>query len=332
MKILLVGTGMMGQRHISSLFNNVKNLDLVIYDKNNKTLQKIKSIWGEKIGLYANSLEEINDTFDGAVISTNAKNRKEIIRSVLEMGVKNLLIEKPVEQSLERFYDTVKLFDNSRAKGYVNFTRRCFDKYEYFYDLINNAPQFKGKKVITILGGALGIGCNGIHLIDLVIKLLDPSSYKIKMAQISDEIVLSGRGKEFTDFGGKVLIEFYDMDKNMISELFIFLASYSSAPSFMSILGKHARVDIDEAQGKYKLTMRKPDSKLPVYRYYGDYDGVNTFDLNLPDLDVGVKEWLKSFQGEKIRLPEVRDTSMAHKIIFEWLGYSKKYKGVFPIT
>jgi predicted dehydrogenase len=273
------------------------------------------------------------DHFDACIVSTSAQSRLELIEMLSDLKITNMLIEKPVEQSLKRFHSVVQVLEKRAVHARVNFVKRTFKKYPEIKALIDYAPQFKGRKQVSILGGAIGIGCNASHLVDLIFYLFGVSSYKIIAAEISDTLIASGRGAQYFDFGGWCSIELSNPTGDSVGEMHINLSSESSAPYTISILGEHGRIDIDEIQNIYTVTMRSKDSSLPIYRYFGDYGGFESCSLEIDGIGCGVKNWLAMLSDrEECKLPTVKESELVHQLIFEWLSHSRRYKEVFPIT
>ena len=50
-------------------------------------------------------------------------------------------------------------------------------------------------------GGAIGLGCNGIHYLDKFILFSGNEMPNIKWVNLSNEIIKSGRGNHFFDYG-----------------------------------------------------------------------------------------------------------------------------------
>jgi predicted dehydrogenase len=340
MRLLLIGAGSMGIRHIRSIVNLLKpEVSLVVIDSNQEAVKNVQEMFSSSIDQISfTTLEEVSGYFDGAVVSTSAMNRKEIIQKlVVDHGIKNLLIEKPVEQSYASVCHIVDILDQYNAKAYVNFIRRPVPQYQRLLEIVQDYSQFNsGVNEINISGGAVGIGANGIHLIDFVVWFVNAFSYRIKYAQISPDLIPSGRGKHYSDFGGLALIDLFDVSGKLKAKTYFNLSSQSSIPYSFTINGPHARLTIDEFQKTYTLTMREELSVLPYYRYFTDYSPIETYPLEL-DLEqvvevMGIQEWSKSFKNQKVRLPEVKETLLAHRILFDWLEYSNEFSNRFPIT
>ena len=338
LNILLAGAGFMGRRHLHSLLNHpdiekvyVTDSFPAVFDivRNEFTADELSRITFLNEGLQA----DIKGKTDAALISTSAQNRGLLIQEVIDLGIKNILVEKPVEQSYKKVLQVVEVAKKNDAKVFVNFTRRAYAAYLELFRFISSTDQFKGKMEFIISGGALGIGCNGSHLIDLCLWLSGAENFEILGAGINDTLVTSGRGKNYADFGGWIDVKLLDKNNAECGNICARLSSESTAPHGITILGTHARIDLDEIHKQYTFTLRKPDSQLPLHRYASDYNQPETVNYNLENWDIAVNEWVKSIRGQqKILLPFLADSLLVHRLVFDWLNYSKEFKDEFPIT
>ena len=79
-------------------------------------------------------------------------------------------------------------------------------------------------------------------------------------------------------------------------------------------------------------TLRNVESKFPIHRYHADYMPDKVYhlkDLSIPEL---TSQWIDDIAQGNERLPNLRESIKAHRLMFEWLSYSKKFKEKFPIT
>ena len=113
-----------------------------------------------------------------------------------------MLIEKPVEQSIQKFDEIALKIKEQNAVAHVNLTFHAIEQYQDFSNWINKAKQFKGKKQIHLSGGAIGIGANGCHYLDIIVSYAGATRYRIQAATIDETRIPSGREDECSDFGG----------------------------------------------------------------------------------------------------------------------------------
>ena len=103
---------------------------------------------------------------------------------------------------------------------------------------------------INFTGGALGIGANGIHYLDLLFFLYNAKKAKIAYATIEPETIESGRGSSFKDFGGLIVLEFEDESGKYLGRGTLSLSSTSSVFGGWEIIGSNGRIRINELENQ----------------------------------------------------------------------------------
>ena len=71
---------------------------------------------------------------------------------------------------------------------------------------INKFCKKENNFVMMLNGGAIGLGCNGIHYLDKFILFSGNEMPNIKWVNLSNEIIKSGRGNHFFDYGGDFIL------------------------------------------------------------------------------------------------------------------------------
>lgn len=198
--VLIVGFGMIGCRHAQSLLDSgYKNISIL--DENNENIQKGLATIG-----YSDSDVEILKSFDHinddipelAIISTSAEPRFDIYKNLLSRNIKNFLLEKVVFQSRSQFNNALNLEKKARANSYCNFPNRYFDNY---IKLKNQLFKIEDPIIMFVNGGNCGMGCSGIHYLDLFEYLTGESIFNSKSI-FEDWEKENKRGKSYTDFSG----------------------------------------------------------------------------------------------------------------------------------
>ena len=165
-KVLVVGFGNIGCRHVQSLLKNKVHYEIHILEtsKSNikKNLKKIDANMNDFI--WHNHLEEVQ-VLDIAIIATSSAPRFDIMKYLLKIGFKTFLVEKIVFQSEQQFNIIKRDLLKHGAVAYCNFGNR----YVKAYNEIKKIIQFSKNQIsIEINGGLFGLGCNAIHYIDLL--------------------------------------------------------------------------------------------------------------------------------------------------------------------
>jgi len=339
MKVIIIGAGRMGQRHgvgaaSSSIVSKVKFLDIST-DALMTASENLKSVQGhEKIsfGLLNDSNEEKN-TYNIAIFAATAANRIQTCKEIIERySPSHVLIEKPLGQSFAEVEKLHEFFSKQKLTASVNLNMRIYDCFIQLKKDIATYPQFKGDKVITLNTGSIGISANGIHYLDLFYFILGADNAEIISAEVEPNLIPSGRGPQFSDFGGWCTIKFYKQEK-YIGRVHLSITAQSTVFGGWDIVGPHGRITINEIPGTRTDVLRKEDSIMPLNRYAADYLAPVENPLNTPAfLGDLTKMWIEELNNNKNILPELKESLKAHKLMFDWLSHSKTHQKVFPIT
>ncbi len=332
---MIIGSGRMGLRHLKGLLTISSVNQLVVVDKFVDALEAAKNKIDDDRVKYC-LLEDIINfqkfNYKLVVLATTANERIKTLAKLNSFKFEYLLIEKPIAQSMNEVLEIVLLLNKLKIKCFVNLNMRMYDyfvKLKYDFD---NIQQLKGEKSISINTGALGIGANGIHYLDLAYFLLDADEAEIVASEIEDHEIESGRGSNFKDFGGWALIKYY---KNKVyrGKLYLSMTSNSSAFGSWDIICKHGKISIDEANGIRVDTYRSQNSNLPTYKYFIDYEKAFETRIISPNLsDITASWFTEIIKSNSSKLPFIEKTLMAHSLLFNWLENNKQVVKHFPIT
>lgn len=336
MKVLIIGAGRMGMRHAIGIapvsqINNITMADISIYAiqnakdqlKDNSNRNKFSYILFDEINL-------VND-FDCGIIAATAENRIELCQKAVNAGCKYVLVEKPLGQSLGEVNELIAYFSKIGVKAYVNLNMRVYPDSIKLKNDLKLFPQFKGKKSISINTGTVGIGANGIHYLDYLFFLTEADNAEIIAAEIDDITIPSARGIQFKDFGGWCLIRF-SKENNEVAKAFISINTESTVFGGWDIVGPNGRITINECSGKRIDYLRDPDSQMPIQRYNADYEQPVESIYYSPMLGDLTRLWIEGLMKNEDLLPSLDEALSSHKLMFEWLQYSKDFQNVFPIT
>ena len=111
MNILISGFGNIGCRHAQSLLASKHDYKLFVIEPSNKSFESGLSIIGANKDDFVrfHSINELQSGIDLAISSTCAEPRYDIIKNLIEYGVKLFLIEKIAFQSLAQFDNIIKI-------------------------------------------------------------------------------------------------------------------------------------------------------------------------------------------------------------------------------
>ena len=165
-RVLIVGAGAIGVRHLQSLVRVVRPLDVDVIDPSEPARQNAARLLAEVGGLPAGEARFHSDFArisapDIAIIATNARERGRVIADALNLGCNRLVLEKVLFTKLSDYYTVEHLLYQNGASAWVNCPRAGYPSFKRLAGLIG------GKKfTYRVEGNGWGLGCNLIHHID----------------------------------------------------------------------------------------------------------------------------------------------------------------------
>lgn len=304
----LSALGMMGRRHLKGLVR--AGFTVVASDPNPEVFEIARNELAEA-GLSGHQLlaaEKMPAAVDVAIFSETTLSRLSNLRALLSrIQVGRILLEKPISADPAE-YD--KFLELARVHGVadrvqVNFIRRTWPHVQRLAEMCAQERRFS----MTLNGGAIGLGCMGIHYIDTFMCLSGDERPDVRWAALSSETVKSGRGSQFQDFGGDFVLE------GSRGRLLASLAADSSANVIMTVRGEHFMAQLDYSEMHWKIARRKPESTLPFYRYGADYEVVEQGRMEIPAMDVVTEAWALG----KVDLPSLEHALVTHRVLDEVL-------------
>ena len=297
-KIILVGCGNIGSRHLQGLVKLPYPLDIVIIDPNQNSQKLAKSrldeINFEKSHISFTWTESISDldSSDLVILATPSPKRVELIKQLLESGNKRFLVEKMVCQSEDEYDKLLSMAKTYNSLLWVNAPRRTFESYQEL------RKKIQGSKLshIVVNAGNMGLGSNAIHFIDLFSWFTNDNQIILDGDYLFEKIFPNQRGEEFMEFAGTIL----GHNKNGSMILLNFLP-VNNHPLTVSFFGKDLTLIVDETNKKiYDLKNLK--SELFFHTEFQ-----STLTTQIVD-DILTKDDCK--------LPSLEDSFIAHKELF----------------
>jgi hypothetical protein len=302
-KVLLVGCGELGSRFLQAALqvNGINRIDVV--ELSEKSIEVAKSRMGQvqfdKTTVTVNwhsSVKEAGEGFDLCVIATQADNREKIFDEVFESGVKNILTEKIVTQSLLAYQYILKKSEEYGVNIWVNCKTRAYPVWRYIKSKIG-----EGEEVLYhSIGGNHGLCTNGIHSLDLFAFLSNSPLFSDRGSHIDPILHTTKRNKY--DLSGAFHLQGANNNRCMIDY------SLNSVSSVMEIV------------------------TTPTYRWMLDHAARQAFEScaekkwifePIPfEGDLSVSNMSKSFIADILNddcceLPTLQEAYAAHHYLFE---------------
>jgi predicted dehydrogenase len=202
-KILIVGCGNIGGRHLQSLldFQNIA-LDITVVEPNKITLNNAKSIFSTD-DLHHNltwvsNILDLTDSYDFTIVATQATNRIQLVNQLLAKGNSRFLIEKMVCQSISEYKKILECFKKYDAKGWVNTNFRYFSFYQKLIKYFSKNTPLK----FLIVGGDKGLGSNAIHFLDLFLWFTHSDIISLNGDNLTEKLLPNKRSSGLVEFSG----------------------------------------------------------------------------------------------------------------------------------
>lgn len=275
----------MGRRHLQGLVR--AGFSVTAYDINDGLEETVKrELIAANLPADRVSFSRVipGGDFDVAVFAETTVNRLQNFKQFLGHGrAARILLEKPMSADPDEVRDfyAVALAHGVADIAQVNFVRR---HWPHLHKLAEHCAQ-EDRFSVTLNGGAIGLGCMGIHYLDTFLALSGDEVPEVTWSELSTTRVASGRGEQFTDFGGDFVLT------GRRSRLMASLEAGSSANVLMTVRGSHFLAIVDYTDKRWKIHMRKSASNMPNYRYGADYavDEEGTF--RIPAMDTLSHDW-----------------------------------------
>jgi len=206
-RIILIGCGEIGSRHLQALAKLSKPIDIEIIEPNDNAIviakQRLEEIaeFNKHTYFWYNSIDQIENQSNLVIISTTAKNRVGIICNLLKQGHKKFFIEKMVCQTISEYILLMEEMKKRNAKCWVNLVRRYFPIYQKIKNIIsqNNLTH------ISVIAGSNGLGTNAIHYLDLFMWLNNDYQISLDGTFLHNTIFPNKRGEGLVEFNGTIV-------------------------------------------------------------------------------------------------------------------------------
>ena len=295
-KILLVGCGNIGSRHLESLLKYEFPLDIIVIEPNLESQQSAKILISKNSHKLKHNIVWLNSfrntiNADLAIIATTSTNRVKIVLDLLNYGIKNFILEKMVCQSNKEYGQLINNINHFNAKAWVNTNRRYFP----FYKKIKNYIKNNDLK-IYVSSQNKGLGSNAIHFIDLFQWYLNSSEIKLNGDMLFDRIYSNKRGNDYVELAGKILGEL----KNSTIE--IFFSPSENLPLTVEIISDDLHLIINETDEFVKKILVPQNFNLS-FKY-----------MHVSDLTVEIIRDI--FKNSDCELPSLNQSYVAHIELF----------------
>lgn len=213
-KIVLIGAGQLGCRHLESLKEIKLEVEIFVIDVSEdsllsakKTAELLKNNNLVKKISFSTSVLDLPKLIDILIVATNANVRYSILREVSrDRTIKNCILEKVLFQSENDFLKAKELVGICKIRTWVNCPRRIYDCYHRIKSvLFSNDCEASVYGVLS--GGDWALGSNAIHYIDIFAFLVQCDSYVIDVSGL-DRSILDSKRPGYLEVTGTLVARF----------------------------------------------------------------------------------------------------------------------------
>lgn len=245
--ILLIGAGQLGSRHLQALALIKESCEIYLIDPSEQSLKLARQRFEQIEGFQRHQLKQVAsldgigiDELDLAIVATNSAIRADVTQELLNRKKINyLILEKFLFQRLSDYAMITRILEQKCVKAFVNCPRRMFPTYQKVKALIGNMKNLQ----MEVVGNSWGLGCNGVHFIDLFqwLSCTDIENWDNHL----DEGYFDSKRSGYIEFGGNIL------GKSKEGAV-LRLTSYTGGPANISvrISTKTNRFVVGESVGK----------------------------------------------------------------------------------
>ncbi|MCF7907789.1 MAG: Gfo/Idh/MocA family oxidoreductase [Candidatus Omnitrophica bacterium] len=307
-KILLVGCGQLGSRHLQAIASLKNVTEICVVDSSQESLDRSKARLGQIDDLNPEIdfqwFKEIDYSWtagDLCIIATQAKGRCQLLKQVVQgLGYERFLIEKIVSQSVEEYEDLLSFCKEKNVSVWVNCKTRTYEIHKYIKSKLKSSEPI----IFSAIGGNYGLANNGVHVVDLFV-FYDQATKLYSCGSKVDEVLHpSKRGQDILDLSGSL---FGYSDK--ASKFMLTFAADHMSPDHITINTPRCRFIVDHFQ-KF------------AYESYSDQD----WTWNKIPIE---EEWRVSHMSKKFvsdiltkdtcQLPTIFECFLAHEFILRGL-------------
>lgn len=185
-KLLVVGAGQIGSRHLQSLANIKESAVVYVYEPNLSNLEVAKSrieevtkannLSDRRVSFsFISRLDGYHETIDVLIIATGSTVRFNVLKCLLEdsdFTFKHVILEKFLFNQFDQYFETRKLARRYNVKIYCNQWLSGTYPVRRIKGLLGDYTTLN----LEVTGYRWGLACNSVHFVDLFDYLLDRAS------------------------------------------------------------------------------------------------------------------------------------------------------------
>ncbi|MFC4237020.1 Gfo/Idh/MocA family oxidoreductase [Thalassospira xianhensis] len=171
-RVLLIGCGNIGMRHLQAVTSLDKPLDIMVIEPDDDNRAKAEASV-EKLSSHVNlrffaDWRNVPKQADLAIVATPAQPRRKVLEVLLtHTAPKWLFLEKVVFVTRRDFDEMIGVFADRDIRTVINCSRRGWPS----YDALREKLKGKANLSLKVIGSNWNLASNSIHFIDLAVHL-----------------------------------------------------------------------------------------------------------------------------------------------------------------
>lgn len=262
-EIALIGAGKMGRSHIQAALE-LGLKEIAICDKSEKNLAETSSKFGippSRCFQNANELFEHARPSQLLVIATTADAHKDLVVLAASLGIRRILCEKPMAQSLADCNDMIKACQDSETLFAINHQMAFMDQYTLIKKELESEAM-GGMRSMNVVAGCFGLAMNGSHYLQAM-RYLSGSEIEEVTAWFSGEKIPNPRGEIFSDKAGELRVKMKSGQR-----LHMEISADQGHGMTVTYGARFGHIFADELEGVFISTARLAEYRdMPATRY-----------------------------------------------------------------
>jgi len=291
MKLAIFGLGRMGARHVVAANNAGFELSAVFDPASDPFAfgphPELRPLAA------ATSAEAYARGPDAAVIATTAPYHTPILREAIAAGIKRFVVEKPFTSDPREAFELLDLINASGVRVAVNHGRRYSRNYATVRNTWNGSEQWGRLRSVTITQGAGGLGCLGVHYLDLANYLFKSPPSRV-YARLTTPLNGNPRGEQYVDPGGTVMMEYDDGGRATLE-----MGDDVGVLGQIELRFERGYIRIDNETAPWRAFARTEDSRdWPMGRYGAPVEPVAFDDFQVHTAECAAEDVQRDALGE----------------------------------
>ena len=211
-EITIIGLGNIGFRYLEAILKIkfVKKINLIEQNLDQLAIRLSKLSFGDSEITKNNAITSNILNSDLIIVSTTSNERYSVCLELQKEGYfGDLILEKFLFPNSIILENSLNLFNDYPSKIYVNqWMRKTY---------LSNILKLKNISSIEIIGNNLGLLCNAVHFIDLIIENLKINDFLINSEVSEIKNIVKTKREGYLDIFGKLIWE--SESKNLVFSL-----------------------------------------------------------------------------------------------------------------